>query len=80
MTWYCGNLEDDAYLSGLVDAVGTHYVDTESRNRGTGFFSSRSGESAEQTVGESPSVEDGRTMATLEGIEYRVSIDGLSAP
>ena len=40
VTWYGGNVEDDAYLSGLVDAVGTHYVDTESRNRGTGFFSS----------------------------------------
>ena len=39
VTWYGGNVEDDAYLSGLVDAVGTHYVDTESRNRGTGFFS-----------------------------------------
>ncbi|WP_241386899.1 type IV secretory system conjugative DNA transfer family protein [Rhodococcus sp. CH91] len=38
--WYGGNVEDDAFLSGLVDAVGTHYVDTESRSRGAGFFSS----------------------------------------
>ncbi|QOW01941.1 hypothetical protein [Rhodococcus pyridinivorans] len=29
-------------------------------------------------VGESMSVMDGWTMATLEGVEYRVRIDGLS--
>ncbi|EHK82293.1 type IV secretory system conjugative DNA transfer family protein [Rhodococcus pyridinivorans] len=38
--WYGGNVEDDAFLSGLVDAVGTHYVDTESRSRSAGFFTS----------------------------------------
>ncbi|SEB29316.1 Type IV secretory pathway, VirD4 component, TraG/TraD family ATPase [Rhodococcus pyridinivorans] len=38
--WYGGNVEDDAFLSGLVDAIGTHYVDTESRSRPTGFSSS----------------------------------------
>ncbi|WML60960.1 TraM recognition domain-containing protein [Rhodococcus sp. AH-ZY2] len=38
--WYGGNVEDDAFLSGLVDAVGTHYVDTESRSRPASFFSS----------------------------------------
>ncbi|WP_330766997.1 type IV secretory system conjugative DNA transfer family protein [Rhodococcus sp. M8-35] len=38
--WYGGNVDDDGFLSGLVDAVGTHYVDTESRSRPTGFFSS----------------------------------------
>ncbi|MGW4019405.1 type IV secretory system conjugative DNA transfer family protein [Rhodococcus ruber] len=38
--WYGGNVDDDAFLSGLVDAVGTHYVDTESRSRPTGFFTS----------------------------------------
>ncbi|EME65046.1 putative conjugative transfer TraG/TraD family protein [Rhodococcus ruber BKS 20-38] len=38
--WYGGNVDDDAYLSGLVDAVGTHYVDTESRSRPAGLFTS----------------------------------------
>ncbi|OLL16038.1 MULTISPECIES: type IV secretory system conjugative DNA transfer family protein [unclassified Rhodococcus (in: high G+C Gram-positive bacteria)] len=38
--WYGGNVDDDGFLSGLVDAVGTHYVDTESRSRPAGFFSS----------------------------------------
>lgn len=39
VVWYGGNVVDDAFLGGMVDAVGTHYVDTESRSRGSGFFS-----------------------------------------
>ncbi|WP_231912090.1 type IV secretory system conjugative DNA transfer family protein [Rhodococcus sp. HS-D2] len=39
VTWYGGNVKEDGYLSSLVDAIGTHYVDTESHSRGTGFFS-----------------------------------------
>ncbi len=39
LIWYGGDVEDDAFPSGLVDTIGTHCVDTESRSRPVGFSS-----------------------------------------
>lgn len=40
MVWYGGNVDDDNYINSLSNAIGDHHVQTESRNKSAGFFSS----------------------------------------
>jgi len=72
--WYGGNVEDDAFLSGLVDAVGTHYVDTESRSRGTGLFSS--GQSSVSSSWQKENIFDKRDLRALPKTRALVTIGG----
>ncbi|MBX4172002.1 TraM recognition domain-containing protein, partial [Rhodococcus sp. DMU2021] len=72
--WYGGNVEDDAFLSGLVDAVGTHYVDTESRSRPTGFFSS--GQASVSSSWQKETIFDKRDLRALPKTRALVTIGG----
>jgi len=72
--WYGGNVEDDAFLSGLVDAVGTHYVDTESRSRPTGFFSS--GQASVSSSWQKETIFEKRDLRALPKTRALVTIGG----
>ncbi|AYA27500.1 conjugal transfer protein TraD [Rhodococcus rhodochrous] len=72
--WYGGNVEDDAFLSGLVDAVGTHYVDTESRSRPTGLFSS--GQASVSSSWQKETIFEKRDLRALPKTRALVTIGG----
>ncbi|MGV9948800.1 type IV secretory system conjugative DNA transfer family protein [Rhodococcus aetherivorans] len=72
--WYGGNIDDDAFLSGLVDAVGTHYVDTESRSRPAGFFSS--GQASMSSSWQKETIFDKRDLRALPKTRALVTIGG----
>ncbi|UPK66502.1 TraM recognition domain-containing protein (plasmid) [Rhodococcus pyridinivorans] len=74
VVWYGGNVEDDAFLSGLVDAVGTHYVDTESRSRPTGFFSS--GQASVSSSWQKETIFEKRDLRALPKTRALVTIGG----
>ncbi|MGB3673999.1 MAG: TraM recognition domain-containing protein [Candidatus Nanopelagicales bacterium] len=38
VVWYGGNVDDDSYVDSLSNAIGDHYVATESRSHNTGIF------------------------------------------
>lgn len=72
--WYGGNIDDDAFLSGLVDAVGTHYVDTESRCRPAGFFTG--GQSTVSTSWQKETLFEKRDLRALPKTRALVTIGG----
>ncbi|WKK14693.1 TraM recognition domain-containing protein (plasmid) [Rhodococcus ruber] len=74
VVWYGGNVEDDAFLSGLVDAVGTHYVDTESRSRPTGLFSS--GQASVSSNWQKETIFEKRDLRALPKTRALVTIGG----
>ncbi|MDO1481612.1 type IV secretory system conjugative DNA transfer family protein [Rhodococcus ruber] len=72
--WYGGNVDDDGFLSGLVDAVGTHYVDTESRSRPAGFFSG--GQASVSNNWQKETIFDKRDLRALPKTRALVTIGG----
>lgn len=76
VTWYGGNVKDDAYISGLVDAIGTHYVESESRNRGAGLFAS--GQSTVSSSWQKESIFEKRDLKALPKTRAIVTIGGSS--
>ncbi|WP_301850184.1 type IV secretory system conjugative DNA transfer family protein [Rhodococcus pyridinivorans] len=72
--WYGGNVEDDAFLSGLVDAVGTHYVDTESRSRGSGLLST--GQASVSNTWQKETIFEKRDLRALPKTRALVTIGG----
>ncbi|MFF0284080.1 type IV secretory system conjugative DNA transfer family protein [Rhodococcus aetherivorans] len=74
--WYGGNVDDDAFLSGLVDAVGTHYVDTESRSRPAGFFSS--GQASVSNNWQKETIFEKRDLRALPKTRALVTIGGTT--
>ncbi|WKX01738.1 TraM recognition domain-containing protein (plasmid) [Rhodococcus aetherivorans] len=72
--WYGGNVEDDAFLSGLVDAVGTHYVDTESRSRPAGFFAD--GQASVSSSWQKETIFEKRDLRALPKTRALVTIGG----
>ncbi|NCL75594.1 MULTISPECIES: type IV secretory system conjugative DNA transfer family protein [unclassified Rhodococcus (in: high G+C Gram-positive bacteria)] len=74
--WYGGNVEDDAFLSGLVDAVGTHYVDTESRSRPAGFFPG--GQASVSSSWQKETIFEKRDLRALPKTRALVTIGGAT--
>nr|WP_241258765.1 TraG/TraD/VirD4 family protein [Rhodococcus aetherivorans] len=72
--WYGGNVDDDAFLSGLVDTVGTHYVDTESRSRPAGFLSG--GQASVSSSWQKETIFEKRDLRALPKTRALVTIGG----
>ncbi len=76
VTWYGGNVDDDAYLNSLVNAIGTHYVESESRNRGSGIFAA--GQSTVSSSWQKENIFEYRDLKALPVSRAIVSIGGSS--
>ncbi|NGP05751.1 type IV secretory system conjugative DNA transfer family protein [Rhodococcus sp. 14C212] len=74
--WYGGNVEDDGFLSGLVDAVGTHYVDTESRSRPAGFLST--GQASVSSSWQKETIFEKRDLRALPKTRALITIGGTT--